>query len=243
VSDKDDRPGERPEWACTTSYQMLADARKGNRDAWERLVRLYAPLVLYWCRRRLRGPLSQDAPDLVQKVFMTVSRRIATFSRRGRGAFHGWLRRIFERRIKEYWREYWLRHPNVTIDPATLEDLPAPKGSSNPDGSADMDDPPTTNDSSDPGGGLVILLRRLLELIRHKFEDRTFEAFWKVAIDGRPPNDVADELGMTRNNVDQANFRVRKCLKQEVEALGLTLVKGKIVAADRVAVTQSEVTS
>jgi RNA polymerase sigma-70 factor (ECF subfamily) len=225
VSDKDHRPGERAEWANTTSIQMVEGASGGNRDSWERLVRLYAPLVLHWCRRRLRGSLSQDAPDLVQNVFMTVSEKIATFTRHGRGAFHGWLHQIFERKMKEYWREYWRHHRNVIIEPTKLDCLLAPK------------------DSSDPDGGLVIILRGLLELIRPEFEHRIFQAFLKVAVDGRPAKDVAEELGMTRNHVDQAKFKVRKRLEEEFEALGLPVNKTKIAAGACVAGNRSEVTS
>ena len=233
MSDKDDRPGERPEWANTTSAEMLAGAGRGNRASWERLVSLYAPLVLCWCRRRgLRGELSQDAPDLVQQVFMTVSRRIATFNRHGRGAFHGWLHEISNRWISAYWR----RHRDVIIDPTKLDFLPARKASSGPDGSSNVGESPTP-------GELVIILRGLLEQIRPDFEHRTFQAFLKVAVDGRPAKDVAEELGMTRNNVDQAKFKVRKRLEQEFEALGLPVNKRKMATAACVAGTKSEVKS
>jgi DNA-directed RNA polymerase specialized sigma24 family protein len=97
-------------------------------------------------------------------------------------------------------------------------------------------DPPTP-------GELVIILRGLLEQIRPDFEHRTFQAFLKVAIDGRPAKDVAEELGMTRNNVDQAKFKVRKRLEQEFEALGLPVNKRKTAAAAHVAGTKCEVTS
>jgi RNA polymerase sigma-70 factor (ECF subfamily) len=168
--------------------------------------------------------LSQDAPDLVQNVFMTVSKKIATFARHGRGAFHGWLHQIFERKMKEYWREYWHRDGMLIIEPAKLECLLTPEDSSDPD-------------------GLVIILRGLLDLIGRDFEHRRFQAFLKVAIEGRPAKDVAEELGMERNNVDQAKFKVLKRLKQEFEALGLPVIKRKTATAAHVAGTKSEVTS
>jgi RNA polymerase sigma-70 factor (ECF subfamily) len=167
---------------------------------------------------------------------MTVSRRIATFNRDGRGAFHGWLHEISNRWISAYWREFWRRHRTVIIEPTKLNYLPAREDSSGPDGSSSVGDPPTPCD-------LVILLRGLLEQIRPDFEHRTFQAFLKVAVDGRPAKDVAEELGMTRNNVDQAKFKVRKRLEQEFEALGLPVDKRKMAAAARVAGTKSEVTS
>jgi RNA polymerase sigma-70 factor (ECF subfamily) len=156
---------------------------------------------------------------------MTVSQRIAAFNRNGPGSFHGWLHEISNLLIKAYWRKHWRNLRTVIIEPTKLDCLPP------------------CNDPSGPDGGLVILLRVLLEQIRPDFEHRTFQAFLMVAVDGRPAKDVAEELGMTRNNVDQAKFKVRKRLEQEFEALGFPVNKRKMAAAARVAGTKSEVTS
>jgi RNA polymerase sigma-70 factor (ECF subfamily) len=67
----------------------------------------------------------------------------------------------------------------------------------------------------------VLLLRRLLDLIRREFEDRTFQAFWMVAAEGRSAQAVADLLGMPVGAVHTYKCRVRKRLRQELEALEL----------------------
>ena len=36
-----------------------------------------------------------------------------------------------------------------------------------------------------------------MELVRAGVEDRTWQAFWRFAVDGRPVADVAEELGMS----------------------------------------------
>jgi RNA polymerase sigma-70 factor (ECF subfamily) len=54
-----------------------------------------------------------------------------------------------------------------------------------------------------------------LELIQTEFEDRTWKAFWQVAVEGRPPAEVAAELGMTVGAVYIAKSRVLKRLRQE----------------------------
>jgi RNA polymerase sigma factor (sigma-70 family) len=98
----------------------------------------------------------------------------------------------------------------------------------------------------------VLVLRGLLEQIEPEFKDHTFRAFRRVAVDGCPVEYVANELtkevgcvhpAISVGSVHTAISRVRKRLKQEFKALGLPLDEGKMVAADRAAVTQSEVTS
>ena len=55
-----------------TSQSLLERARDKDADAWQRIVDLYAPLVIHWCRRT---PLaSDDIDDLVQDIFLSVSR-------------------------------------------------------------------------------------------------------------------------------------------------------------------------
>jgi hypothetical protein len=89
----------------------------------------------------------------------------------------------------------------------------------------------------------VLVLRGLLELIERDFKDHTFRAFTRVAVDGCPVEYVANELKKTVGCVHTDVSRVRTCLKREFKALGLPLDEGKMVAADRAVVSQSEVTS
>jgi RNA polymerase sigma factor (sigma-70 family) len=90
----------------------------------------------------------------------------------------------------------------------------------------------------------VLLLRRLMDLIRLKFEDRTFQAFWMVVAEERSAQAVADLLGMRVETVHTYKSRVLNCVKQELEALELPLPKeAQVGGADGVPVTQSEVKS
>ena len=60
------------------------------------------------------------------------------------------------------------------------------------------------------------LYQRALSLIQERFHERTWKAFWGVAIDGRNAVDVADELGMSVNAVYIAKTRVLHGLRQEL---------------------------
>jgi RNA polymerase sigma-70 factor (ECF subfamily) len=60
------------------------------------------------------------------------------------------------------------------------------------------------------------LFFRALELIRHEFEERTWQAFWRIAVEDRTPQDVADELSMTPGAVRVAKCRVLQRLREEL---------------------------
>ena len=61
-----------------------------------------------------------------------------------------------------------------------------------------------------------ILSRRAVELVRAEFEKRTWEAWWKTAVEGRPAADVAAEMGMSFAAVYKAKSRVLLRLRQEL---------------------------
>jgi RNA polymerase sigma-70 factor (ECF subfamily) len=64
-----------------------------------------------------------------------------------------------------------------------------------------------------------ILSRRAVELVRAEFEQHTWEAWWKVAVEGRLPADVAAEMGMSLAAVYKAKSRVLLRLRQELDGL------------------------
>ena len=64
-----------------------------------------------------------------------------------------------------------------------------------------------------------LIVHQLLEVIRDDFQEHTFQAFWRTAVDGRSAVDVADELGMTPEAVRAARYRVLKRLREELEEM------------------------
>jgi RNA polymerase sigma-70 factor (ECF subfamily) len=216
---------------------MIERAKERDSDSWNKIMRVYAPLVLLWCRRQgLYGPRSQDAVDVIQEVFAIVCKRIEEFTNDGKpGAFRRWLRTISNNKLHEYWRKE--SRIGLIVDAAVFDQVPAPEDPSDAGRSSERDPP---GDSSER----VLLGRRLLELIHLEFGDRTIKAFWMFAVEGRRAEHVAEELGFkTVGAVYTAKSKVWKRLKQELKAQGLLLDEGKTVAADGASVTQREVTS
>ena len=57
-------------------------------------------------------------------------------------------------------------------------------------------------------------------LIRADFNEATWAAFWATAVEDRPANEVAAELGVTANAVYLARSRIRKRLRELLVELG-----------------------
>jgi RNA polymerase sigma-70 factor, ECF subfamily len=183
-----------------TSRSLLERARAADADAWDRIVSLYGPLVIHWCRRW--DLQEQDIADVFQDVFQAVATHIGDFRKDRTGdTFRGWLRIITQNKVHDHFRRLG-REPGGaggTDAQLRLAELPAPFGEAE---AADRE-----LDST--------LFRQSLELIRGEFEDRTWQAFWRTAVDDVAPKDVAIELCMSPGSVRVAKCRVLRRLREE----------------------------
>lgn len=185
-----------------TSLTLLQRAQARQPDAWERLVDLYAPLVLHWCRRA--GLNDADAADVFQEVFRSLAEHLGEFRRDRPGdTFRGWLRIIARNKVHDHFRRQQ-RQPAAAGGSDIQRQL------------LDVADPLPLNDDPSENALLTRQLHQALELIRPDLEERTWLAFWKVQMDNREPRDVAAELGMTPAAVRKARYRVLERLRQEL---------------------------
>lgn len=184
---------------------MLRGLKAWEPGAWERLVGLYGPLVYHWCRRA--GLQPADSRDVGQEVFRAVMRGIAQFRRDREGdTFRGWLRAITRHKISDSLRE---RPRALTGTGAPeLHGVPATSGP----GAADLG-------AGEDAADARIVCRRALALIRDAVEERTWQAFWRVTVEARPPADVAGELGISPNAVYLAKSHVLRRLREEFAEL------------------------
>jgi RNA polymerase sigma-70 factor (ECF subfamily) len=93
--------------------------------------------------------------------------------------------------------------------------VPATAGAEAQDQLRDIPAPAADADEASAAEETQILYRRALELVRRDFEDSSWQAFWRVVIDGQKPRDVADELKITSNAVYLAKARVLARLREE----------------------------
>jgi RNA polymerase sigma-70 factor (ECF subfamily) len=185
----------------STSLSLLEHVRQRSPEAWARLVFLYGPLVEHWCQSW--GAPAADADDIKQEVFQAVSTAMATFRRDRPGdTFRGWLRVIARRKFLDYCRQKGKQGQAQGGTDAHRKLLQVPDPENVP-----ADDPPDE---------VTRLHHRALELVRGQFEERTWQAFWRSAVDGQTPADVGQELGMTTVAVRKAKSRVLRRLKEEM---------------------------
>jgi RNA polymerase sigma-70 factor (ECF subfamily) len=183
----------------STSLTLLERIRNRDDDAWRRLLHLYSPLVLHWCKQRnVRG---QDAEDVLQDVFEAVSNSLSAFRRDRPGdTFRGWLHGITRNKLRDYFRR--------------LGNQPQALGGSA--GERQLQEIADQETPEDPPDVLGALYHRALELVRSEFESRTWEAFWRSAIDGHPTDVIATDLGVSAAAVRKSKSRVLHRLRQEV---------------------------
>ena len=72
------------------------------------------------------------------------------------------------------------------------------------------------DDAGDSADEMTRLYHRVLELVRGEFEERTWQAFWRAAVEGQTPADIATDLGMSPAAVRKAKSRVLRRLREEI---------------------------
>jgi RNA polymerase sigma-70 factor (ECF subfamily) len=185
---------------------LLVRVKARDREAWERLVGLYGPLVFRWCRQA--GVSAADAPDVGQEVFKAVARKVNDFRRERAGdSFRGWIRTITRHKVIDHLRARQAEVPAAGGSEALtrLQQVP----------SLEADESGSVSDAEEK----KLLYRKAVELIRKEFEERTWQAFLRVVVEEQRPADVAAGLGMTVNAVYLARSRVLRRLRQEFEEL------------------------
>jgi RNA polymerase sigma-70 factor (ECF subfamily) len=188
--------------SSATSRSLLARVQADEPQAWERLVNLYAPLVLHWCRGS--GLQNQDVADIFQEVFQAVAEHVRHFRKERKGdTFRGWLRRITQNKVRDHFRRLGREVRGVG-------------GSSAQERLAQHPGPQPAEDPRPADEAERSLFARALDLIRSEFEVRTWTAFWRTAVEGQSAGDVAADLSMSPGAVRVAKSRVLRRLREEL---------------------------
>lgn len=186
------------EHSRATSPTLIVQVQSQDQQAWQRLVDLYGPLVYFWCRQN--GLESQDSVDVFQDVFAAVSRGIDGF--RG-GRFRSWLWTITRNKLTDHFRR---KGPAVaaggTDAQMRFNEIP--------------DQFPDESTDGDVMSETVALVHRGLNLVKAEFEERTWQAFWRAAVEGESTAEIAADLGISANGVRQAKSRVLRRIREEL---------------------------
>src|SRR5271157_2421864 len=159
------------------SSTLLDQLRSNRPEAWQRLVRLYGPVTYRWCRRSNLN--AEDAADVVQEVFAAITIHLPDFRRdRPEDSFGGWLAIITRNKIREHYRRQQGKAEARGGSTAQRQLAGIPRPPERSEASVKVD-----------AQTAVCLSRRVLEMIQAEFEVRTWDAFWRVSVDGQSPAD------------------------------------------------------
>jgi len=142
--------GSRSDTAGSTSSDLIRRAQSRDPEAWQRLAKLYGPMVHsldVWARSEVTG--GNEARRQLEQI------------------------------------------PDLSSDP-----------------------PPPDDEASESH-----LRDQAREMVRAQFEDRTWQAFWRVGARGDKPADVAEDLGMSVGAVYMAKSRVLRSVREMFDEL------------------------
>ena len=99
--------------------------------------------------------------------------------------FRGWLRTITHNKVYDHFRRLGREPAGAGGTDAQIRFASLPADSAPED------------DDSGVQRAEIRICREVLDQIRCEFEDRTWQAFWLTAVEGRPATEVAIDLGMS----------------------------------------------
>lgn len=183
-----------------TSLSLLEQIqRDGAAEQWTRLIDLYTPLLRAWLSR-YDDVAAADRDDLVQEALLAVSQELPRFEHRRPGSFRSWLRQILANRLRNFWRAR--QHQPMAVGGSDflrhIEEL--------------SDDRSALSQAWDRDHDRAVM-RHLFGLVRLRFAERTWQAFWLQVIDGQSAEEAAGRLGISLSSAYVAKFRVLQALR------------------------------
>src|SRR5262245_23045176 len=189
-----------------TRASLLVRLRDGNdADAWQEFVRLYAPIIYGFARKR--GLQDADAADLMQDVLRSVSMAAHRLEYDpNRGTFRGWLFTVTRNKVFNF-LDSRNRRVVASGDSRVQERL---------EQHADADGGMSADWEADYQRNLAA---QAMERIKGEFQAATWSAFLQTAVDGQAPAQVSKSVGLSVGAIYVAKSRVIARLRQEIERM------------------------
>jgi RNA polymerase sigma-70 factor (ECF subfamily) len=181
----------------TTPVTLLERLRRPDeRQAWNRFVDLYTPLIFAWARRW--GLQEADAADLAQDIFVHLQQKLPAFTYDANRSFRAWLHPV----VHNFWQNKGRRLAEAPLGDKEANVMAA-------------DDIAAWTDAE----YRRYLVGWALQVMPADFQPATWQAFWKCTVDSRSAAEVAGELKTTVAAVRAAKCRVLCRLRQELAGL------------------------
>ncbi len=166
-----------------------------DHAAWSEFVRRYDRLV-----RRVVGSyrLDHDAVEEVrQRIWIELAGRMRGYRYDPSRRFRAWLVRLCRGRAVDQWRRRRLERARLGTANA---ELAAPERS-------EVDDPARP--------ALLRRAERIQEAVKARVDARTWDVFWRIAVEDARVGDVAESAGISYAAAFAAQKRVRRMLREE----------------------------
>jgi RNA polymerase sigma factor (sigma-70 family) len=126
------------------------------------------------------------------------------------GAFRSWLRTIVRTKIADHFRRraHGAQGQGGTAAQLHLAEMADP-----------LHDSRLEDSDADVASDHALVVRQAMELIKPQFSPQNWNAFWQVAVEGRSAVEVAQQLGVNPQAVRQANYRIRRRLREILAGL------------------------
>src|SRR5215831_2166891 len=161
-----------------TRASLLVRLRDGgDAVAWQEFVRLYAPVIYGFARKR--GLQDADAADLMQDVLRSVSSALGRLDYDPiRGTFRGWLFTVTRNKVFNFLdsRSRRVQASGDSRVQQRLEEQADVNGNLSADWEADYQ---------------RALAAQAMERIKREFQPATWNAFLQTALEGRTPAEVS----------------------------------------------------
>lgn len=167
-----------------------------DNRGWIEFDRLYRPLLVRFARSR--GLTGHDADEIAQQCLEIIVQRIGTFRRRK--SFRGWLRRMVDNKVKQFYAQRVRHHPTEPEDVAEARAA---------------EDPTEPWDAQWDRTHIMYCLANL----RDTFASHTLRAFELYVLHDQPVEEICRQLGMSPNQVYVAKSRVIKRIQSRYARL------------------------
>ena len=192
----------------TTQTNLLQAVRDSqNREAWGSFYRIYAPMLRNFTHRL--GLSDSDSDDITQEVLLIAQRSLREQRYDpAKGRFRTWLYGIARRQALAAMRA---RRRRTRVQSVTTE--------GGIDLLAQLEDPHGEETAQEiwRQEWRYALLSEALRQVRPEVGEKTFEAFSQFAIQQRPADEVARQLGIAPASVYVYKSRVLEAVRHWVE--------------------------
>lgn len=173
--------------------------------AWQQFTEIYQPLVFRLARSK--GFQHSDAMDVAQEVLLRVAGAVERWDPdEKKGTFRGWLFRIARNLMIDF-LERGKRSPLAAGSSGMVQLI------------AQHPDPNCENSQVFDLEFRKQVFAWAASKVRSQFQESTWFAFWRTAVDGDSAPDVAGDLNLSLGAVYVARSRVMQRLRAEVQRI------------------------